>query len=135
MLKASARFIFRICGIDCWQPMTPYLQKLHFLPIVYRSQFKISVIVYKCFKKQAPKYLTSLLLPRINNYNKNTRKNIDITWLNKHPLEKLSYKCRSFRHVAPDVWNRLSIEVRNSPSVNIFKSRLKTFYFKEWLNS
>ena len=135
LLKASARFIFRICGIDCWQPMTPYLQKLHFLPIVYRSQFKISVIVYKCFKKQEPKYLTSLLLPRINNYNKNTRKNIDITWLNKHPLEKLSYKCRSFRHVAPDVWNRLSIEVRNSPSVNIFKSRLKTFYFKEWLNS
>ena len=133
LLKAAARFIFRICGIERWSPMTPYLQELHFLPIAYRSEFKINLLVYKCFHNQAPEYLKSLIIPRINESIRETRKDKDKTWLNKYPIEKFNYKCRSFRQIAPDVWNKLNINVRDSPSIEIFKTRLKTFYFQQWL--
>ena len=113
--------------------MTPYLQELHFLPIAYRSEFKINLLVYKCFHNQAPGYLKSLIIPRINESIRETRKDNDKTWLNKYPVEKFNYKCRSFRQIAPDVWNKLNINVRESPSMDTFKTRLKTFYFQQWL--
>ena len=133
LIKSGARFIYKICGVQRWQPMTPYLQRLHFLPIAYRSEFKINLLIYKCFSNQAPEYLKSLLIPRIKESNKQTRKDNDKTWLNKHSIEKLNYKCRCFRHIAPDSWNKLNVAVRDSPSIDTFKVRLKTFYFGQWL--
>ena len=133
LLKASARFIFRIIGIRRREHMTPYLQQLHFLPINYRSEYKINLFVYKSFIGQAPNYITNLLLPHINYSQRITRKENDKTWLDRYPIEKINYKCRSFRHIAPNSWNRLDINIRESPSIDIFKSRLKTFYFQEWL--
>ena len=103
----------------------------------YRLDFKINLLVYKCFNNQAPEYLISLLIPRIyqtNNNNRITRKDNDITWLAKYPIEKINYKCRCFRYIAPDTWNRLDIMIRESTSINQFKVKLKTFYFQQWLN-
>ena len=133
LLKSCARFIFNITGVNRWQPMTPFLQRLHFLPMEYRSKFKVNLITYKCFQNQAPDYLKSLLLPRTDSI-KNTRKDSDKTWLNQHPLEKLKYKNRAFRFAAPVAWNELSRHVRESPSIGTFKTRLKTFYHQQWLN-
>ena len=133
LLKAGVRFIYRITGTDRRQRMTPYLQQLHFLPISYRLDFKICLMVYKCFQDQAPLYLKELLLPRINYYFIGTRLDTDLTWLNPHSIEKIVYKTRSFRHAAPDKWNKLSQLVRTSPSIDNFKTRLKTFYFEEWV--
>ena len=133
LLKAGVRFVFRICGADRRQHITPFLQKLHFLPIKYRSEFKINLTVYKCFKNQAPNYLKSLLIPRINESTVVTRLDNDVTWLNSHPIETLNYKCRGFRQAAPVVWNKLDKKIRESPTVETFKSRLKTFYFEKWL--
>lgn len=135
LLKAGTRFIFNIYGFQSWQHMTPYLQQLHFLPITYRTKFKISLMVYKCFNNQAPDYLKCLLIPRINEHSRETRKDNDITWLNKHPIENVVYKCRSFRHIAPDIWDKLSFIIRDSPTIDTFKTRLKTFYFEQWLAS
>ena len=78
-------------------------------------------------------YLSTLLINRINNYDRKTRKDNDKTWLNTHPIEKLNYKCRSFRQVAPNIWNKLPIIIRESTSIEIFKIKLKTFYFEQWL--
>ena len=135
LLKASARFIFNITGIHRRQPMTPYLQKLHFLPMDLRLKFKICLLVYKCLNNEAPAYLISLLQPRNNPNEISTRLDSDITWLNKPPVEKTVFKCRSFRHVAPDAWNLLPREIRESPTADTFKSRLKTFYFKQWVEN
>ena len=48
-----------------------------------------------------------------------------------HPRAKLkTYGERSFQHAAPKEWNNLPLDIRESPSLAIFKSRLKTFLFK-----
>lgn len=37
---------------------------------------------------------------------------------------------RAFARSGPFLWNELPLEIRNSPSVTIFKSKLKTHLFK-----
>ena len=36
---------------------------------------------------------------------------------------------QSFHYAAPNIWNRLPADVFLSPSLTVFKSRLKTHYF------
>ena len=135
LIKAAARFIYNIYGYRRWQPMTPFLQKLHFLPIAYRTEFKINLLTYKCLNSQGPNYLSSLLLPRVNHSTVATRKDLDYTWLNSHPFEKINYRSKGFRFIAPVAWNRLDKNIRESPNIDVFKTRLKTFYYNHWLNA
>ena len=41
-----------------------------------------------------------------------------------------SYGFRTFTVAAPFLWNSLPLEIKSSPSLNIFKSKLKTHLFK-----
>ena len=134
LLNASARFIFNICGSERRQHITPFLQKLHFLPIAYRSEFKLNLLVYKSFQGRIPNYLAELIQPKITKSLRTTRKDDDITWLSKYPIEKTNYKNRGFRYSAPVTWNSLSQKVRESSTIQSFKSNLKTHYFNLWRN-
>ena len=101
LLNAATRFIFTICGTQRRESITPFLQKLHFLPMRYRSEFKTNLITYKCLNDRAPQYLKSLLLLRINDSLVVTRKDSDKTWLNQHSIEKTNYKSRGYQYTAP----------------------------------
>ena len=35
----AVRFIFQLNGRKKWTPISPYLKKLNFLPVIYRIQF------------------------------------------------------------------------------------------------
>ena len=133
LLNAGARFIFNIYGKRRQQSITSFLQKLHFLPIKFRVDFKVCLMVYKCLNNQAPEYLKCMLLSQNIDCDKRTRQDYDRTGLRIPPVEKLRYKCRSFRYAAPVVWNRLPRSIRESVCIDTFKTRLKTFYFNEWL--
>jgi len=60
-------------------------------------------MVCKCINNQAPEYLKCMLLPQDTDSDKRTRQDCDRTGLRIPPMEKLRYKCRSFRYVAPVV--------------------------------
>ena len=46
------------------------------------------------------------------------------------PRTKLkTYGERSFQYAAPNEWNNLPLIIRESPSLAIFKNKLKTFLF------
>ena len=133
LLKSSARFIFKICGRKNFQnvSITPFLQKLKFLPMRYRSQFKINLLVYKSLNNQGPSYLKPLL--KLHKSLRKTRKDGDLTWLDKFSINDLNERERSFSYAAPDIWNRLSQDIRESASVASFKSKLKRFYLNDWI--
>ena len=40
--------------------VTPYLIRLHFLPVLYRIAFKLCLIAYKLLHQRAPTYLTDM---------------------------------------------------------------------------
>ena len=127
MQNACARMIFAMC-VYCH--ITPLLIKLHWLPIRSRIVFKILLLTFKILHSTAPTYLDSLIsLKSQSCYN--LRSSCD-TLLLKQP----EFKCkvtlgdRSFTCATPKLRNALPFEVRNSKSLDIFKSKLKTHLFR-----
>ena len=54
-----------------------------------------------------------------------------------HPKGKMvtTLGARSFSATAPKLWNGLPVELRQTTSLNSFKSRLKTYLFKKYFYS
>ena len=108
--------------------ITPILFNLHWLPINYHIMFKILLITYKAPNNLAPSYIRDLLIPYIPSRQlRSSSKN-----LLSIPLVNLrTYGARAFSVAAPTLWNTLPSDIKNSPSVSVFKNRLKTSLFKK----
>ena len=78
--------------------------------------------------KTAPSYLCDLITPYSNSCN--LRSNNQLLLASCQPRTKLkTYGERSFQYAAPNEWNNLPLIIRESPSLAIFKNKLKTFLF------
>ena len=128
LLNSAVRFIFNLHGKKRRLSLTPYLKKLHILPVDYRIQYKLCLLVYKCIYGLAPQYLSDLLSAKIS-YSK-LRSSSDLLKLQTE-TPRLIYGEHTFSNVASNFWNRLPLEVRQSPSVNVFKTSLKTHLFRQ----
>ncbi len=58
--NAAARLL---SGTRKYEPVTPVLSAMHWLPINFRIYFKIPLFLYKAHNNLAPQYLTDLLHP------------------------------------------------------------------------
>ena len=103
--------------------------ELHWLYIKLRIEFKIVLIVFKIFKGFAPSYLSSLVTRKPES-RYNLRNSRDKTLLS-YPSFKSTLGDRAFMLAAPKLWNNLPRDIRESSSINSFKSKLKTFLFKK----
>ena len=54
-----------ICVILTFDHITPFLMKLHWLPVYFRIQFKILLLVFKGLEGKAPVYIRDLLKPKV----------------------------------------------------------------------
>ena len=96
--------------------ITPVLRKLHWLPIQFRSEFKLATLVYKFIHTGFPKYLAPYLSTYHTTYN--TRRSQSIAnFLNVPKFQPTIHKstkqfCFSFAFDAPTVWNSLPEDIR-----------------------
>ena len=106
------------------------LRFLHWLPVRQRIEFKIASLTFKLLNFDSPNYLECLLKPYL-----------PARALRSHgqrllakPHVKTCIGSRAFRVAAPSVWNSLPLQVRSSPSIDMFKRELKTHFFtmKSW---
>ena len=132
LINSSVRFIFHITGKDRWEHITPRLQELHFLPMQYRVQFKICLMVFKSLNSKSPTYIQELIKLRKPIANRLLRTDNDKLLLEYTSPAKQDYRNRSFSYAAPHLWNKLPLEIRDSQSILTFKKHLKTFYFSLW---
>ena len=108
--------------------ITPVLASLHWLPVSFRVNFKILVITYRALHGQAPQYLIDLV-PR---YEPQRALRSADQGLITAPKTNLKTKGdRAFQAVAPNLWNMLPQALRDAPSVDIFKNKLKTLFFEQ----
>ena len=108
--------------------ITPVLASLHWLPCRLRIQFRILTYVYKCLHDTAPLYLQDLL--QIYTPARPLRSAADTSVLvSKNALKKVGEQ--AFQHAGPNLWNSIPSEIRNSPSLKCFKTKLKTYFFKQ----
>ena len=104
----------------------PLLNSLHWLPVHSRINFKIATITYKSLHSQSPGYLASMLhhyIPTRNLRSSNS------SLLSPHPA-KTNFGLHAFQSAAPNVWNKLPIDVKSACSISSFKAHLKTHYFQ-----
>ena len=98
------------------------LASLHWLPVVYRIQYKLGIITFKDLSTGQPTYLADLLYRRVAV--RHTRSSTSDSLVVSSILKKMASRA------APTFWNNLPHDVREMTSINSFRTRLKTFYFK-----
>ena len=103
--------------------ITPVLSDLHWLPVHFRLQYKLLLLTYRAINGQSPSYISELLHP----YNPSRS---GLRSANKHLLvEQKSFRSwgdRSFAVAAPRLWNSLPDRIRVCPTLQSFKTALKT---------
>ena len=106
VLNAAARLIYQ-------SPrhfhITPILISLHWLPVKFRVDFKIALLVYKALNGRAPSYISALLSPKLaSKYDLRS----DDQDLLQVPATKLNtVGDRAFTSAAPRIWNTLPLEI------------------------
>ena len=106
----------------------PVLQKLHWLPIQQRIIFKVLCFTYKCMSKEALTYLCDLLTPHIPARSLRSESQL---LLSVPRIKTASFGERSFSFAAATYWNCLPYDIRQAPTLQSFRTHLKTFLFKQ----
>ncbi|KAK6191023.1 hypothetical protein SNE40_002773 [Patella caerulea] len=111
--------------------ITPILHQLHWLPVTSRIEFKILSLTYSIINiEDSPGYLKHLVTPYIPTRTlRSQNKNLLMPY-----HAKSSFGERSFSFAAFKLWNKLPSEVKDSPSLSVFKKKLKTHLFKTYFN-
>lgn len=121
-----------LTGTNVREHITPVLQSLHWLPIQQRIKFKILVLVFKAVHHEAPHYLNKLIHQRVQTRQLRSADTLSLSV----PFTRSSMvQARAFSVAGPLLWNSLPTDLRLSPTLPVFKSKLKTFLFVQYFNS
>ena len=90
-----------ICNESKYCHITPLLVDLHWLPVKFRIEFKILLIVFKIFRRLAPSYLSFLITSKpVSKYNlRSSSDGTLLSFLNIKP--KATHGERAFVFAAP----------------------------------
>ena len=113
-----------------FEHITPVMYELHWLPVKMRIRFKLLLLVYQCVQQTAPTYLCELLHEKKKS--KYGIRSYELEHLHIPDSETKTYGYRACCFSGPREWNKLSLEIRQSRSVEVFKTKLKTLLFKEY---
>ena len=103
--------------------------ELHWLPIEKRIEFKTSILTYKCLEGIASDYLYNLI-KKYEPERKLRSNDQELLVIPRKATKTLGTK--SFYVSAPIIWNSLPLRIRQSNTLDIFKSRLKTLLFESY---
>jgi hypothetical protein len=103
------------------------LRRLHWLPVLQRTHFKILTMVFRCVQGNAPLYLSSLIEPHRQprtGLRSSGSRNLSIP-----TAQKAHYGERAFSRLGPTLWNALPEEIKSSSVLASFRLQLKTHLF------
>ena len=128
--RSASRVVLRIRRGDR-RSMTEALQLLHWLPVKWRVEYKLLVLVFRALHDRTPAYLASLIMQYVPSRALRSAGQALLT-VPRHNLER--YGLRAFACAVPTLWNALPEDIRVIANINAFKSKLKTHYFKVAFN-
>ena len=132
ILNASAKLIHGGARSD---HVTPLLRdKLHWLRFQQRIAYKLCLTVYKALHSRSPSYIKELVVraPRSNataRLRSAARPDAQVTLT--CPRVRRNYGECGFSFAGPTSWNKLSANTRLAPTLEMFKTLLKTELFQE----
>ena len=127
VMNRAARLL---CHLPLRVSITASLIDLHWLPIKARIEYKICLITFKALKFHQPKYICDLLIPLAGERDVVLRSSGDPfrLWEPRAPGERI-FADRSFSYVAPRIYNRLPVVIKQLETLACFKKHLKTHLF------
>ena len=117
-----ARLIFRESK---YNHISPLLNRLHWLPVARRIQFRTLVHTFKVLQSSTPTYLSSILHPRQSVYSLRSTAGLTL----QIPRAYKQAGDRAFSIIAPSLWNALPLDIRTTNSITSFKNSLKTHFY------
>jgi hypothetical protein len=100
--------------------------RLHWLPIVDRINYKLCLLVYKALHGLAPDYLSVLCIPVASDQYRTRLRSAHHGDLIVPRVRLTRYGQRAFAYAAPCAWNSLPVHLKDhSLTLDIFKRRLK----------
>ena len=110
----------------------PLLQKLHWLLVVSRIQYKIATLCYSSLTESYPVHLSELLT--VYHPSRQLRSISDTRTIRILFTKTKTFGQRAFSFTGPTEWNSLLYDVRHSVSTSSFQQALKTHLFKSAYN-
>ncbi|KAI5622292.1 hypothetical protein C0J50_17893, partial [Silurus asotus] len=107
--------------------ITPILSSLHWLPVKFRIDYRLQLLIYKTLNGLAPMYLSSLLT-RYSPLRSLRSQNSELLVVPR--IAKSTKGGRAFSHLAPKLWNSLLDSLCDSDTLSQFKCRFKTYLSK-----
>ena len=133
-LQSTPNSAGKIATNSCkYTRITPVLRKLYWLPIQFRSEFKLATLVYKFIHTGFTKFFA--LHPSTYRTTYNTGRSQSVAnFLNVPKFQPTIHKSTkqfgfSFAFDAPTVWNSLPEDIRASPTIASFRKKLKTYLY------
>ena len=123
--NSIVRCIFKIDKFS-HTSITPYLMKLHWLPIKSRCLYKSLLIAHKAIHHSTPDYLATLI--HQNTSLSRTNRSSTLILPSKYQLHTTNI--RSWAISTPYSWNSLPPNIRSTTTTSSFKTLLKTHLFK-----
>ena len=99
-------------------------------PVKVRSTYKIACLCYHCHISTAPSYVTDMLHKKPLRARNTRSSSYTMPLLNRPAYSKAKFCDCSFSFAASSVWNSIPNDIRCTPSLSSFKSRLKTYLFR-----
>jgi len=122
-------------GLKKYDHITPVMkEKLHWLPVKQRIDFKIAMLTYKSLHQLAPQYLTEMCRSVADHSYLANHRSAAHGDLLCHGWNTISYGQRGFDYSAPAVWNSLPVGIRSIDSILTFKKAMKTYLFQQAYN-
>ncbi len=120
--NAAARILTRTRK---YEHITPVLRSLHWLPVTFRIDFKVLLLVYKSLNGIGPKYMADMLTEYKPNRPLRSLGSSQLEIPRVHTKQRES----AFSYYAARSWNQLPEEIKCAKTLATFKSRLKTHLF------
>jgi len=128
VLNAAARIILRKRKFD--HITTEVRDRLHWLPVRQRIEYKVCVMMFKCLHQAAPTYLAELCSPVSESVSRSHLRSAARGDLAVPRSRTTRYGQRCFAVSGPTLWNSLPLTIRNqSLSLTQFCTHLKTVLY------
>ena len=122
----ACRVIYSVIKFDS---ISHYLKDLHWLHVHEQIAYNICILMFKCFRDIAPKYLTELV--RFDsNHNRNLQSKLK--FLAQVPrCNNVQTSMSAFSIIEPKLWDGLLVTLKVKKNIKDFNVALKTHLFKE----
>ena len=125
VINKAVRFVFNLRKRT---HITPYLKRLHILPIRYRINYKVCLISFRIINNTAPSYLIEKYPTFVPTTPLNLRigsgRDSMMFAMEKHPRDRDTIDDKIKK-----TWNNLPLQLRQEKNLTSFKSKLKKHFF------